>query len=286
MRRRDFLKVVAGAALGWSVSPRLAAAPAIKQAFDRVSLGTLTVSRLALGTGTAGVGGSSRQSERFGINGIADLFENAYHHGVTFWDSADQYGSHPHLKAALSRVPREKITILTKTHASTAREMQSDLDRFRRELGTDYIDIILLHCMMRGDWPQHKAGAMKVLSAARGSGVIRMHGVSCHSLSALEAAAESEWVQVDLARINPFGRSMDAAPERIVPVLQKMKARGKGVIGMKIFGGGSLRNRAQECLRYVLGLDCVDCFTIGCESEQEFRSLLATIPAESTRRYG
>jgi hypothetical protein len=79
------------------------------------------------------------------------------------------------------------------------------------------------------------------------------------------------------------GIAMDAKPEVVIPVLREMKAKGKGVIGMKIFGAGRLRNRTDECLQYALALDCVDCFTIGSESQQELSQLVTKIPAASTR---
>ena len=116
------------------------------------------VSRLAQGSGTNGVGGSSNQTRKLGLKGLADLMQAAYDQGITFWDCADQYGTHPHVKEALKRVPREKVAILTKTHASTEKEARADLDRFRRELDTDYLDILLLHCMTDGDWPEQQEG--------------------------------------------------------------------------------------------------------------------------------
>jgi aryl-alcohol dehydrogenase-like predicted oxidoreductase len=263
----------------------LFAATSRKQASDRVRLGPMKVemSRLAMGTGTNGGGGSSNQTKKLGVGGIADLFKAGYDNGVTFWDSADQYGSHPHLRAALRGVPREKVAILTKTHASSEAEMRADLDRFRKELNTDYFDIVLLHCMMDADWPQKKKGAMNVLAEAREKGIVRTHGVSCHTLEALKTAANTDWVQVDLARINPAGIAMDAKPEVVIPVLREMKAKGKGVIGMKIFGAGRLRDRTDECLQFALGLDCVDAFTIGTESRGELQQLVAKIPNASVR---
>ena len=257
-----------------------------KQAWDRVKLGPMKVelTRLALGTGTNGAGGSSNQTKKLGVRGVADMFKAAYDQGITFWDSADQYGSHPHLRAALKGVPRDKVTILTKTHASTEAEMRADLDRFRKELNTDFLDIVLLHCMMDGDWPEKKKGAMNVLSEAREKKIVRTHGVSCHTMEALKTAANTDWVQVDLARINPAGVAMDSRnPEDVLAVLRDMKAKGKGVIGMKILGAGRLRNRADECLQYALALDCVDCFTIGAESIAEFTDLTRKIPAASVR---
>jgi len=88
------------------------------------------LSRLAMGTGTNGVGGSSNQTRKLGVNGLADLFRAGYDQGLNFFDAADQYGTHPHVRQALKSVPREKITVLSKTHASTAAEMRADLDRF------------------------------------------------------------------------------------------------------------------------------------------------------------
>jgi 1-deoxyxylulose-5-phosphate synthase len=276
---------MAGAVALNAIPYRLLASPTKKLASDRVKLGPMgvTVSRLAMGTGTNGVGGSSNQTRKLGLRGVADLFRAAYDQGVYFWDSADQYGTHPHLKTALQGIPREKVVILTKTHASTEAEMRADLDRFRRELGTDYIDIVLLHCMMDADWPSRKKGAMEVIAAAREKGIVKTHGVSCHTLEALKTAAREPWVQVDLARINPAGVAMDADPRTVISVLREMKAAGKGIIGMKILGAGRLRDRADECLQYALGLDCVDCFTIGSENREELAGLLSKIPAASIR---
>jgi aryl-alcohol dehydrogenase-like predicted oxidoreductase len=286
MNRRNFLRGAAAGTIALHSFPHhLFANGTKKYATDRIKLGPrgVELSRLAMGTGTDGVGGSSNQTRKLGMAGLANLFDAAYDQGVTFWDSADQYGTHPHVKEALKRAKRERVTILSKTHASTEREMRADLDRFRRELGTDYIDILLLHCMMDDDWPERKKGAMAVISEAREKGIVRTHGTSCHTLGALKAAAKHPWVEVDLARINPAQAQMDADPATVISVLKQMKAAGKGVIGMKILGAGALRNRVDESLQFALSLDCVDCFTIGSESRAEMEDLLRKIPAASVR---
>jgi aryl-alcohol dehydrogenase-like predicted oxidoreductase len=288
MLRRQFLRTSASAAgiVNMASFPYAAFASTTKKmASDRVKLGPAQVelSRLAMGTGTNGVGGSSNQTKKLGVQGMADLFKAAYDHGVTFWDCADQYGTHPHARAGLAKVPREKVTILTKTHANTAAEMRADLDRFRRELGTDYIDIVLLHCMLDKNWNERKRGAMDVLSEAKEKGIIRTKGVSCHTLDSLKTAAAEPWVEVDLARFNPVGAAMDADPATVYGVLKQMKAAGKGVIGMKILGAGKLRDKADEALQYALAQDVIDCFTIGSESRAELEDLCRKIPAASVR---
>ncbi len=261
------------------------AAPRAKLASDIVTLGPrkLKLSRLAMGTGTSGSGGSSLQTRALGVRGLADLLRAGVDRGVTFWDTADQYGSHPHVREALKTVKREKVTLLTKTHAHTYAEMRADFDRYRRELNTDYIDILLLHYMHTDTWPEERRGAMEFITEAQGKGLIRTKGVSCHTLGALKAAAASDWVEVDLARLNPAGVAMDADPATVLSVLREMKGKGKGIIGMKVFGAGQLSGKADECLQYALASDVLDCFTIGTRSLEEFDKLTRQIPAASTR---
>jgi aryl-alcohol dehydrogenase-like predicted oxidoreductase len=290
MKRRVFLRqgsIAGGAAvLGLDAFPHhLYAAARAKTAQDVVTLGStgIKVSRLFQGTGTNGMNKSSNQTRGLGLEGVADLLRSGVDQGVTVWDLADQYGTHPHARGALKTVARDKVVVLTKTHASTEKEMWADLDRFRKEIGTDMLDIVLLHCMMSADWPKQKAGAMAVLAEAKAKGIIRAHGVSCHDFGALKAAAATDWVDVDLARLNPAGTIMDAPVDEVVSVLAEMKRKGKGVIGMKILGAGRLRGRIDEALQYALASPVLDCFTVGAENRRELEDLLVRIPKASVR---
>jgi len=249
-------------------------------ASDTVTLGKTAIqtSRLAMGTGTVGSGHHSHQSD-LGVKQLCDLLLNGYDHGLRFFDSADSYGSHPHVAEALKHVPREKVTVLTKTWSRDAASARADLDRFRRELGTDYLDICLMHCLTESDWTDRYRGVMDVLSEAKEKGIIRAHGCSCHSIEALRAAAKSPWVDIDLARINPIGSHMDADPDTVVSVLREMKAAGKAVVGMKILGEGDLRDRQSEAIKYALSLGVLDAFTIGAESKTEQDDLIRRIAA-------
>jgi 1-deoxyxylulose-5-phosphate synthase len=288
MRRRDFVLGTARIAGGaWLASQGLAsvmrALPSLPQkfnAFDTVTLGKtgIQTSRLAMGTGTVGSGGHSHQTA-LGVKGLSDLLLNGYDRGLRFFDAADSYGSHPHVAEALKHVPRDKVTVLTKTWARDAASARADLERFRRELGTDHIDVCLMHCLTEGDWTERYKGVMDVLSEAKDKGIIRAHGCSCHSIEALRAAGKSPWVEVDLVRINPIGSHMDADPATVVSVLHEMKSAGKAVVGMKILGQGDLRNRQDEALKYALSLGVLDAFTIGAESKTEQEDLIHRISA-------
>jgi len=287
MHRRQFLvRSVTAAGAAWFFRKSILHAitdqtlPKKFAASDTVTLGStgIKTSRLAMGTGTVGVGHHSHQTA-LGVKGLSDVLLNGYDHGLRFFDAADSYGSHPHVAEALKHVPRDKVTVLTKSWARDPAAMRADLDRFRRELGTDYLDICLMHCVTEADWTNRYRGVMDVLSEAKDKGTIRAHGCSCHSIEALRAAAQSPWVEVDLARMNPVGAYMDADPATVLGVLKEMKTAGKAVVGMKILGQGALRDRQGEALKYALSLGVLDAFTIGAESRQEQEDLTRRISA-------
>ena len=291
MKRREFLvRSACGAGAAFLHSTALArhahAMPMLKplprkfSASDTVTLGKtgIQTSRLAMGTGTVGSGHHSHQTA-LGVDGLSKLLLNGYDRGLRFFDSADSYGSHPHVAEALKHVPRDKVTVLTKSWARDAAGMRADLDCFRRELGADYIDVFLMHCLTDGNWTEQCRGAMDVLSEAKQKGIIRAHGCSCHSIEALRAATTSSWVEVHLVRINPIGSYMDSDPQTVLSVIKEMKVAGKGIIGMKILGQGDLRNRQDEALNFALGLNLLDAFTIGAESIPEQQDLIRRIAA-------
>jgi aryl-alcohol dehydrogenase-like predicted oxidoreductase len=287
MHRREFLiRSATGVGAAWlsskTILDTIAAQPLAAKftASDTVTLGStgIKTSRLAMGTGTVGSGGHSHQTA-LGVKGLSDLLLNGYDHGLRFFDAADSYGSHPHVAEALKHVQRDKVTVLSKSWARDAAGMRADLDRFRRELGTDYLDVCLMHCVTEADWTTQFRGAMDVLSEAKEKGTIRAHGCSCHSIEALRAAAKSPWVEIDLARINPVGAIMDADPATVVGVLKEMKAAGKAVVGMKILGQGALRDRQDEGIKFALSLGLLDAFTIGAESKAEQEDLIRRIAA-------
>ena len=287
MHRREFLiRSATAAGTAWLSSSSILNAIAEQtlsakfSASDAVTLGGtgIKTSRLAMGTGTVGSGGHSHQTA-LGVKGLSDLLLNGYDHGLRFFDAADSYGSHAHVAEALKHVQRDKVTVLTKSFSRDAATMRADLDRFRRELGTDYLDLCLMHCVTEADWTERYKGPMDVLSEAKEKGIIRAHGCSCHSIEALRAAAKSPWVEVDLARINPVGAIMDADPATVVSVLKEMKTAGKAVVGMKILGQGTLRNRQDEGIKYALSLGILDAFTIGAESQEEQEDLIRRIAA-------
>lgn len=250
-------------------------------AADTITLGRtgIRTSRLAMGTGTIGFGGASNQT-RLGTSPLTRLLLDGYHtNGLRFFDSADSYGSHPFVAEALKQLPRDKVTVLTKTDTRNPDGVRADLDRFRRELGTDHLDVVLIHCVTESDWTTRYRPVMDVLSEAKQKGIIRAHGVSCHSLPALRLAAADPWVDINLVRLNPIGSHMDADPATVVGLIKQMRSNGAGVVGMKILGQGDLRDKPAEAIRYALSTNVLDAITIGAESQREQNNLVQRIAA-------
>jgi aryl-alcohol dehydrogenase-like predicted oxidoreductase len=235
----------------------------------------IKVSYLGFGTGTKGWNKVSNQT-KLGTVKFARMVRHAYDQGVNYFDVADLYGTHQYLRAAMKGMPRESYVIETKIWYRTSEGAQKDLDRFLTELRTDYIDILLLHCLSDATWGTDLREMMDVLEAAKQKGTIKAHGISIHSLDVIKSAVENPWVDLALCRINPFSKMMDASPEQVVPVLRKLHEAGKGVSGIKILGEGQIADKREESLRYVLGLDCVDAIIIGFEAPEQVDDILKT----------
>ena len=212
---------------------------------------------------------------RMGIENWVKIARYAQERGLTFYDAADLYGSHQNVKEILKEVPREKATILTKIWTRPEKWNQDTpvktIDRFRSETGSDYFDILLLHCMTNGKWQEERKPYIEALSEAKQKGIVKTVGLSCHSFDALKIAAEDPWVDVILARINPEGVIMDASPEEVMAVLKKAHDSGKGIIGMKIFGEGRFNEEAQreKSLQYAIGSGNIDSMTIGVTTKEQ-----------------
>jgi 1-deoxyxylulose-5-phosphate synthase len=283
INRREFLEhsLVVGAAAAALPLHAFAAETTIRRATDVIELGAakIKVSRMAVGTGTYGAGQSSNQLRDLGVNGVADMLRGAYERGVFFWDTADAYGTHDSIKVALKKVPRDKVVILTKTDASAPGQTKEDIDRFLKELGTDYIDILLLHTRMSPTWTDEDKGSMEIMAEAKQKKIIRSVGISCHSVEAMQVAAKCPWLDVCMVRLNPAGERMDAEPATVLPIVKAMKAGGKGTIGIKVLGEGSLADGQQhnDALRYALAKDALNCFSIGCQSLKEVEDNIARI---------
>lgn len=279
LSRRDFLRTVAGAAVAGSLPIELLAqTPATRTASDVVTLGKtpIKMSRLGVGTGT----NSGAEVRALGQEAFTKLIHYAYDRGIRYIDTAESYRTHTMIGNAIKGLPREKMTILTKIEVggNGAVNVAAALDRFRKELQVEMIDILLIHYRTTPTWVADCAKVRDDLAAAKQKGIIRAHGVSCHGLPALSQVSACDWVDVSLARINHQGTLMDSQSTRYTEVpataeerkialeeIVKIHKAGKGVIGMKLYGGGAFKTaeEREKSIRFVMNQPYVDAATIG-----------------------
>lgn len=272
--RRHFIRTgVTGAIVAAGAINALMANPVSPVKVDTVELGKtgLKVTRLAMGMGTNGWNHASNQT-RIGLEKYKLLVQAGLDRGIRFFDTADTYGSHSFVKEALKMVRRDEVTVMTKIWTENLewhplQPVDQVIERIRQELQTDYLDIVLLHCMTKANWTDEKKRFMDGLSEAKAKGLIKKVGFSAHDFGALESGVNHEWPDVVLARINNKKVRMDGDPDKILSLLNIAGDKGKGVLGMKIFGGGGLVKEEERLssMEYVVNCKKVHAMTIGME---------------------
>jgi len=275
--RREFLgRSIAGAAMGGLSGAGLQAR---RRAVDRVTLGKTPVrpTRLGFGTGTSG----GRVQRALGEEGLAALLRHAYDRGVRYIDTAPNYVCFEYLRRALRDLPREELVLLSKVSWTDPRGTVPQIEHIRKTLGTDYLDIVLLHGVTKAGWAADLSRLRDELSEAKAKGLVRAHGLSVHSIPVLrEVPAASGWVDVALCRINHTGQYMDGYTgvwkepgehAEAVAGIRKVREAGIGVLGMKLCANGDFRTpeEREKSIQFVWKSGLVDAAVIGFKSPAE-----------------
>jgi predicted aldo/keto reductase-like oxidoreductase len=282
LSRRQFLGRSAGAAgalLLTSGSWFSSQAATKRTAVDQVALGKtgIKLSRLGFGTGSD----SGNVQHGLGQEGFNKLIRYAYDQGITYFDCAQSYKTFEWLGGAIKGLPREKLFIQSKI-GGQPEQVLAAIDHHRKVFDTDYVDSLLVHCMVKDGWTDQWKRIMDAFDEAKQKKWIRAKGVSCHSLPALRAATSSNWTEVHLVRVNPQGAHMDGENEEVwdnqthepTPVLAELKAmraKGRGVIGMKIIGNGEFTKAEdrEKSIRFAMSRPELDAVVIGFKSTAE-----------------
>lgn len=281
--RRHFIQTTLTAtgalALGAGCLTSAGSGAAKRTAVDQVTLGNTGIKLSRLGMG---VGSNSGQTQRgLGQEAFNSLVRYAYDQGITYFDCSQTYRTFEWLGGAIKGLPREKLFIQSKIPGQPEKVLEA-IDRHRKVYDTDYIDTMLIHCMIKDGWTDQWKRIMDGYDEAKEKGWIRSKGVSCHSVPALRTAAASAWPQVHLVRINPQGARIDGPEEavwvdtvhEVAPVVKEiktMKAKGRGVIGMKIIGNGEFvkAEDREKSIRFAMSMPELDAIVIGFKNRAE-----------------
>ena len=275
--RRDFLKtsVAAGVLSG------LGAAQTTKRsATDWVTLGksNVKVTRLAFGTGTHG----GRVQRELGQPEFTKLVRHAYDRGIRFFETAESYHGMPEmLSTALKGIPRDSYKLMTKYSTPASGDPAPKIDQFRKQLDTEYIDILLLHCLRPPTWKTDYSSLEDGLSEAKQKKIILAKGASVHGLPALRTFPGNQWLEIAMIRMNHNGTRMDTPEQKEVDIpgnvdevvahTKKVHAQGMGVISMKLCGEGRFTSAEDrdKAMQFAMNLGCVDAVTIGFKNTAE-----------------
>jgi aryl-alcohol dehydrogenase-like predicted oxidoreductase len=274
LTRRDFLRTsLAGTALAGAGG--VTAWGQRRSHSDWVTLGNsgVKVTRLAFGTGTF----NGQVQRDLGQDGFTRLVRHAYDHGVRFFDTAESYtGMAQMLGTALKGIPRDTYRLMTKYELNGSSDWQSRVDRFRRDFNSEYIDILLLHCVQRPSWPDDTKNLQDAFSGLKAKKVILAHGASVHGMQGLSQFPGNKWLDVALMRINHTGTRMDGEVSRVADHAKQVHAQGTGVLGMKLIGEGSFLQPEQReaAMQFVMKLGAVDAVNIGYKSIEEINEAI------------
>jgi 1-deoxyxylulose-5-phosphate synthase len=287
LSRRQFLErsALAAGALVLSSCSSLTPKPR-RSAVDQVALGKtgIKLSRLGFGTGT----NSGNVQRALGQESFNSLIHYAYDQGITYFDCAQSYATFEWLGGAIKGLPREKIFIQSKI-GGQPEDILAAIDKHRKVFGTDYVDSMLIHCMVKDRWTDSYKRIMEGFEEAKTKKWIRAKGVSCHSLPALRAATLSPWAEVHLVRVNPqakyidgMGETWDKQGDDLSPVLvelQAMRAKGRGVIGMKICGNGDFKSPEdrEKSIRFAMSRPEIDAVVIGFKTREEIDEAISRV---------
>jgi predicted aldo/keto reductase-like oxidoreductase len=287
LTRRDLFKT--GAALAAVTSGSALAALVPRAATDWVTLGKsgVKVTRLAFGTGTHG----GREQRNLGQEEFTKLVRHAYDRGIRFFETSETYRGMPEmLGIALKGLPRDSYRLMTKYQTPPSGDPPAEkIDRFRRELQTEYIDILLLHCLRPPTWETDYAHMKDGMSLAKDKRIILSHGASIHGLPALRTIPGNQWLDIAMIRMNHNGTRMDGPSvtesdepglvDEVVAHTRKVHAQGLGVISMKLCGEGqftSFEDR-DRAMRFAMNLGCVDAVTIGFSNPKQIDETIERI---------
>lgn len=283
LTRREFLgrsALLAGTTLLAPPVLRAATAPGRRTHADQVALGKtgLRCSRLGLGTGSH----SGNVQKALGKDAFTRLVHYAYDQGITYIDCAQSYATFEWIGDAIKGLPREKLFVQSKIGGQPEKILET-IDRHRKVFNTDYVDSLLVHCMVKTGWTGEWKRIFDAFDEAQQKQWIRVKGVSCHSLPALTDAVSADWVQVHLVRLNAQGAHMDTPaetwnaksdPSHIPPVVEQVKAaraKGRGILGMKLVGDGDFTKAEdrEKAMQYVMKSGLADAVVIGFKSTAE-----------------
>ncbi|MGE5371961.1 MAG: aldo/keto reductase [Solirubrobacterales bacterium] len=232
----------------------------------------LTVSKLCFGVLTIGP-----LQENFAVSDGADLLAYGMSRGITFFDTAEAYGTYPHLREAIRDFGKRPV-IATKSYAYTETMMKQSLERALDELALPFIDLFMLHEQESVHTLRGHSPALDYLVQAKERGLVRAVGLSTHTVAGVLAGADDPRIEVIHPLFNEAGMGiLDGSAQTMAAAIYSAYRQGKGIYGMKALGGGNLIQRAYPSLQFVLQHPAIASVAMGMKTRAEIDLNIAWI---------
>lgn len=230
----------------------------------------LEISRLCYGAGRL-------QDTCKTIEAGAKLMLEAYNEGVTFWDTAEGYGTQPHLGEALSQINRDEIVIQTKTAVKDHDSAATSINKALKELKTDYIDVMLLHAVSSPDdlITREREGAFDAFREAKAAGKIKVIGCSTHVYTGavMDAVIDHPEIDVILTTANKEGKMLEGGSlDGHLEYIERAYNLGKGISIMKVIVAGDIPEADMpEWIEWGFNLDTAHAINLGMTKDSHIK---------------
>ncbi|AFS78349.1 aldo/keto reductase [Gottschalkia acidurici 9a] len=234
---------------------------------DYVKLGNtgILVSRLCFGSLTMGP-----LQANLTISEGANLIEYAFEQGVNFLDTAEIYDNYGYIKKAFENIKRDKYIISTKSYSYSKETAEVSLKKALDGIGTDYIDIFLLHEQESEYTIKGHYEAIEYFLKAKEKGIIRALGISTHNVAGVNAICKYDELDIIHPIINKIGIGIqDGTVEDMLKAIKAAYDKGKGIYAMKPLGGGHLIKDVESSFNYVRDIPFIHSIAIGMQSLEE-----------------
>ncbi|MDW7678754.1 MAG: aldo/keto reductase [Bacillota bacterium] len=236
-------------------------------AVPRQTLGStgITVSRLCFGTLTMGP-----LQRKLAPEAGAALLHHAFRRGVNFVDTAQIYGTYPHIREFLKQVPRQEVVIMTRSYAWSEETAREAVEEALEAMDTDNLDLFLMHEQESEHTLRGHREALDYYMTLKERGVIKAIGLSTHRVAAVTASLRLPEIEVLFPIFNPQGLGIgDGTLTDMITALTAARQAGKAVVGMKALGGGHLLGSYEKTLRFSLEHPLLDAVAVGMQSAAE-----------------
>ncbi|HHV63671.1 MAG TPA: 4Fe-4S binding protein [Peptococcaceae bacterium] len=208
-----------------------------------------------------------------------EILRYAVQKGVNWIDTAEIYDNYAQLKPVLQEYPELKI--VTKSYSVTEAELKHSLEKARRELGRDFIDIFLLHEQENHLTLQGHAGAWEELQNAKAKGLVGFIGISTHAVQGVRGGALQPGLDIIHPLLNYKGLGIiDGSLHEMLQALEFASQLGIGLYAMKVFGGGHLTGEPEKALKFIRSIPGVQAMALGMSSTAEVDFNLAVLDGQ------